>query len=285
MSKPIPHRKSAAALLAALITITNAFPSHGTQERFDCVIDPARVVRVASSARGILAEVIATRGATLKKGDVVARLEATVETRTVELNKVRAADNTSISSAKDRLALAEKDLDRALQLQESNVISQKVLDELSTAARVAANELSQAKLQKSLAKLELARSKAILELRTIRSPISGVVTERNLSAGEFVREDAEILTVVELDPLHVETFVPQRFFGTIAPGQTASVELMVPVGEIHDATVTVIDSVLDPASGTFGIRLELPNPNERLAGGVRCSLTFNEVPAIPPPPN
>ena len=48
----------------------------------------------------------------------------------------------------------------------------------------------------------------------------------------------------------------------------------VPGGGVHEATVAVVDRVVDAASATFGVRLELPNPNYALPGGLRCDIRF-----------
>jgi hypothetical protein len=47
-----------------------------------------------------------------------------------------------------------------------------------------------------------------------------------------------------------------------------------PIANIYNATVSVVDRVFDPASGTFGVRLLLPNPDNLLPGGQRCKVTF-----------
>lgn len=250
-------------------------------EVFDCVVDPARSVKVSSPVRGILSAVRVERGDTVEEGQVLAELEASVEIATVELNRIRAGDSSKIEAASERMLLAQRSLERALQLEEQDVVSQKILDELETTFRVAEKELAQAKIERELAGLELERSKAIRELRTVRSPVEGTVVDRVLSAGEFVSEDVEILTIVALDPLHVETFVPQAWFGRIDRGQRARVELTAPVGEVREALVSVVDPVFDPASGTFGVRLELPNPDEALPGGVRCRVSFPEAAPAP----
>ena len=243
---------------------------------YDCLVDPARSIQLASPVRGILTEVLVRRGDPVTEGQTLARLESSVEQATVALNRERAKDTSQRDAARERLEFAQKRLDRAMQMQESGVMSAEALDEAETAFEVAENEYREAELDRRLARLELARSEAVLALRTVQSPATGVVTDVELVGGEFVREDVEILTIVELDPLHVETFVPQERLGTIAVGDAATVELSAPAGERREAVVTVVDPVIDAASGTLGIRLELPNPDRRLPGGMRCRIGFDE---------
>ncbi len=62
--------------------------------------------------------------------------------------------------------------------------------------------------------------------------------------------------------------------GKVKVGMKAEVRPESPVGGVHLGLVTVVDRVLDAASGTFGVRLELPNPKYRLPAGLRCKVRF-----------
>jgi hypothetical protein len=60
----------------------------------------------------------------------------------------------------------------------------------------------------------------------------------------------------------------------------AEVQPEEPIGGTYPATVTVVDRVLDAASGTFGARLEIYNPNNKLPAGLKCKIRFPIVAAI-----
>ena len=136
-------------------------------------------------------------------------------------------------------------------------------------------ELQAAKEQSRIAQLELQRSQAILEIRTIRSSIDGIVVARSLSPGEFVLNEGQIITLAQIDPLNVEVFAPIRLYPEIKVGMTAKVMPEAPVGGALTATVTIVDSVFDAASGTFGVRLELPNPDLKIPAGLHCLVKFD----------
>jgi len=72
----------------------------------------------------------------------------------------------------------------------------------------------------------------------------------------------------------VEVFAPVSWLGRITVGQRAFVVPEAPVGGGYEAKVTVVDRVVDAASGTFGVRLELPNPSYALAAGLKCRVRF-----------
>jgi multidrug efflux pump subunit AcrA (membrane-fusion protein) len=101
-----------------------------------------------------------------------------------------------------------------------------------------------------------------------------VVTERLLVPGEYRNEQSPILTLAQIDPLRVEVFVPTSQYGRIRIGSNAQIRPQQPISGSYPATVTVVDQVLDAASGTFGVRLALPNPGLRLPAGIRCKVQF-----------
>jgi multidrug efflux pump subunit AcrA (membrane-fusion protein) len=86
-----------------------------------------------------------------------------------------------------------------------------------------------------------------------------------------------ILKLAEISTLHVEVILPTSAYGQIAMGDVATVRPEAPVGGSFPAKVVVVDRVLDSASGTFGVRLELPNENSALPAGARCQVEFPKV--------
>lgn len=126
-----------------------------------------------------------------------------------------------------------------------------------------------------LADLELQRTTAEVALRTIKSPVNGVVVERFMHPGEFPKQE-KILKLAQIDPLRVEVYVPVAMLGKIAVGKTAYVKPESPVTGEYAAKVTVVDRVVDAASGTFGVRLELPNHDLKLPAGLKCTVRFGK---------
>jgi multidrug efflux pump subunit AcrA (membrane-fusion protein) len=68
--------------------------------------------------------------------------------------------------------------------------------------------------------------------------------------------------------------VPSQLYGSIKVGMMGDVSLAAPLRGVHKAKVTVVDPVIDAASGTFGVRLELPNPGGKLPSGIKCRVRF-----------
>jgi multidrug efflux pump subunit AcrA (membrane-fusion protein) len=145
---------------------------------------------------------------------------------------------------------------------------------LETEQRLAELALVEAEERRRIAVLEVDRARARLELRRIASPFDGVVTARHRNPGELVDATTPVLTVARIHPLRVETIVPVEHLGRIAPGSEAVVISAAPGAPSLRAVVERVDPVVDPASHTFGVRLALPNPDGRIAAGVRCHVRF-----------
>ena len=141
--------------------------------------------------------------------------------------------------------------------------------------RIAEKQVAKAKHNHRIAQLEYERSQRLREQRNIKSPIDGVVVERLISPGEFVKDTA-LLRIAKLDPLKVEVILPVEIFGEIAEGDTLTARAH-ETDERHEAIVDVVDRVVDSASGTYRVTLKLPNPNHEIASGLKCDV---EHPAL-----
>jgi RND family efflux transporter MFP subunit len=247
--------------------------SEAASNALDCLIEPHRVVAVGSPVRGVIERLRVDRSDLVVKGQVLAQLESEVERAAMAAASERAQMTGEVASRKAAYRLRARKEKRAEQLFESESLSLDVREEAQTEAEVARHQLRQAREAKSLAALELKQAIEILRRRTIRSPIDGVVLERLMSPGELV-DDEPILRIAQIDPLRVEVILPAARFGTIKPGTRATIIPEFPGEAVHVASVGIVDRVIDAASGTFGVQLELPNPDHQIPGGMRCQVRF-----------
>ena len=73
----------------------------------------------------------------------------------------------------------------------------------------------------------------------------------------------------------MKPFYPQGFFGKVEPGLAATIEPEVGAsGEVLSGVIHSVDRLIDSASGTFSVHLELNNPNNQIPGGQRCTVSF-----------
>lgn len=275
-ASPVSALRPLAFLLPVVLASSVAAAEEASVQgrAFDCLIQPKMVLKLGTTVPGLLSDVLVDRGAIVKKGDIVARLESGVEEAAVALAKARAEDDSAVRSGAAKVEFQRRKADRATELRKNDNIAVSAADEAMTQARVAESELDQAKVNYKMARLELTRADEVLKQRSIRSPIDGVIIERTLGPGEYVFDQAHLLTVAQVDPLNVEVSLPLSEFGKVRPGMRGEVYPEEPVGSRYIATVTVVDRVFDAASGTIGVRLEVPNPDYALPAGLKCQVRF-----------
>lgn len=260
-------------LFIFLFFSTPTLAAKRSTDNLDCVIEPYMTVELSSSVQGVLEEVLVKRGDAVKKGQVVARLKSGVEHAGVNLAKARAKSMTEIEVNREKYELSKRNLKRVKELYQKKLIPPNDYDEAATQVVVGELEVLLAEESHHVAQLELKRAEEILNLRDIVSPIDGVVVERYKSPGEFV-EDQPLLKLAQVNPLYVEVIIPLHWLSTIKNGMVVQVYPEKPVGGSHKAKVVIVDPVVDSSSGTFGVRLELPNDNHKILAGLTCDVKF-----------
>ncbi len=230
-------------------------------------------VEVSSAVDSVVEAVLVEPGSVVSRGQPLVQLEASVEKAKLELARLEAVSDYEIENRKVQLRYAKRYLKRMQDLLAQNSVSQYEKDKAATEVELAQIELARAREKKRVAQLNLELARAQLALKTIRSPIDGVVVDRYAMAGESVY-GRSIMKLAKIDPLTVELIAPTEYFGLIEPGMEAEIYPEQPANEAFAATVTLVDQLIDPASGSFTVRMELPNPDERLVAGVNCIARF-----------
>ena len=257
-----------------LIAVACGFSANAKADALACLIQPYQEADIGSQVVGVIDRVYVERGDFVTKGQPLAQLNADVERAALQAAKLRAEATAELKAAASNHEFAQKKKIRAEDLYRNNFVSLQASDQASTEAQVAEMRLRQAREAQRLAQQALAQAEAQLTQRTIKSPLSGVVVERYLSEGERV-ENKPVLKVATVDPLKVEVIVPATYFSKIKHGMSATVRPDLADVEARTAKVVVVDRVIDPASNSFRVRLELPNPNNSVPPGLRCKVAFD----------
>jgi RND family efflux transporter MFP subunit len=190
------------------------------------------VSQLKAKVPGDLMQLLVREGESVKKGQVVARIDATdYQTRATQARN-------SYLAAKGQIDIAQRSYDNNKALVDQNFISKTALD-------TSLNQLEVAKANAAAAKaaLDLA-DKAIADTAVV-SPISGIVSQRFAQQGEKLGQDAKVVEVVDLSALELEAAVPAQDVTQVRVGQQASV---VPDGMAENVT----GSVARIAPGTQG---------------------------------
>lgn len=260
-----------------LILLPCAFAVANEPVELNCRIEPHVRVDVSSSAEGVVSEILVQKNDSVSKGDILAKLEASLETATVDLRRLQSELGSDVDAQGLAYKFAKRNLARVQDLYNKKAASFAELDKSKTEYELAAQQLQQAKDRQRQADMEYKRALADLSRRTIASPINGVVVERYKEPGEHIYFEP-VLQIAQLDPLKVEVFAPANLYGKIKSGMNAIVTPELIIAKRHyNASVAQVDKVIDAPSNTFGVTLSIPNPNLDLPSGLKCKVVFPDV--------
>lgn len=271
------------ALLGSVGAATHAAPPKPA----GCLIEPDQVADVGSAVTGIIEKLNVALGERVEAGQTVVVLRADVERANANAATLRTQMDAEVKAAAANLELARQKVVRTQQLVAKDFVSQQALDQAQAEQEVAVQKHTLARSQQRIYGQEQAMAQAQLGLRTLRSPINGIVVERYSNLGERV-EDRPVLRVANIDPLRVSLMVPITQYGQVHVGDRLSIHPELPGIGAVSAQVAYVDKVVDAASNTFRVRLSLPNPDHRLPAGLRCKADWpvaasGAVPARPTP--
>ena len=125
------------------------------------------------------------------------------------------------------------------------------------------------------AEVTLRQTELDLERTTVRAPFGGRVADLLVVAGQWVSVGAELLTVVDLDPIKVEVQVLEGEIGLLAEGRKAFVDFAAFPGEIFEGTIETINPKVDPDNRTARVTVLLSNPDGRIKPGMYAQVKID----------
>lgn len=239
----------------------------------DCVINPYKVADLASPVAGVIDDLYVERSQKVMAGQLVAQLDADVERASVKLARYRAEIQSEIKLGEVNMEYDKRRRVRIDSLHEKQVTSIENTEEAEREVGLSKWKLEQARELAGIRKLELQRAEEQLRQKSIRAPFDGYVLDTFKHRGEYVEEQS-ILRLAQLDPLVIEAIVPMENYGSIKVGMTGEILPEFQSTEKLTGTVTIVDRIGDTASNTFGVRLVMPNPENRIPAGLKCVVKF-----------
>ena len=274
MNRPRHRRNAKSAVSTLLAACFCLLGTPAPAAELDCLVKPQMYVDVSSPVVSVLEEILVETGDYVRKGQPLARLEASVEEARVKMAELQLANSSDIENRKVQVQFKKLNHERMQELRRKNSVPQFEADKARTEYELAMLELAKAREIRIMARANLEMERSQLALRTIRSPIDGIVVDRYAMVGESV-EGRSIMKLAQVNPLKVEMIAPTEYFGRIQRGMQAEIYPEQPANKMFRATVSVVDKLIDPASGSFTVRMLLPNPDDRLVGGVNCLARFD----------
>ena len=200
--------------------------------------DEAEVVaKVGGEVRHIFVE----EGDSVREGQVLARLDG---------DRLR----LDVAQTEANLRKLERDYKRQLELADKGLVAKGT-------AENAKYDLDALRAQYDSARLELGYTE-------IRAPIPGVVSARHIKVGNTIKPNDPTFRVTNLDPLLAFVHVPEKEFRKLAPGQPADVVVDALGGEHFTGKISRISPTVDPQTGTFRARVEIPDDTRHLKPGM-----------------
>jgi membrane fusion protein (multidrug efflux system) len=215
---------------------------------------PEDEVTISTEVEGIIKQRFVDEGDQVKRGDLLIKIDD--EKFRLQVEETEA----SLREAEATLKNAKGSLSRMEQLLSEKVVDQQRYDDTFTKFH-----LGKAMVENVRAKLK--RYQRSLNDTEIVAPLDGVVSERMGSEGEYVKVGAELLKVVEINPLKLTFTLPEKFSGQVRMGQTVEVKAKAFPGEVFTGSVYFISPTVNLATRTLEVKAKVENKDYRLKPG------------------
>ena len=204
---------------------------------------PAREIEIKAETDGRVERIAAERGQQLKAGDLIMRLD--LRDRRARLEQARAS-----------LLEHQTRYDAQLKLQTEGYVSETQMAE--TVAKLEA------------ARAEVTRAELDLQYMELRAPFDGVIQEREVEVGDFVRRGDAVASFVDNTALIVTGSIAEQEARFVTPGTTAVAQLV--TGQTVSGVIRYVAPVADQATRTFTVELAVPNADGSLPVGVTAEM-------------
>ncbi len=233
-------------------------------------------VDVTAQREGIVSQILAETGVSVKSAQILANLDN--RQLTADLEAARAKTRSVEFDLKNWEAEAkvlEADYARAQKLWDAQVITKEQLDHAKYKAE--SDQWDVKRVQELLVNAQNTERSLELELEKtqIRAPFDGVIARRYVRAGESVIRDQRLFWITATSPMRVRVTLPARFIGQVKPGSTVSVfsAESTQAGE-YSARVLQVSPVVDPSSDTIEVLAQLSGSASGLRPGMRANVRF-----------
>ena len=266
LNKRVLGAAAAIIVIAAGIIIVRAILAHPHNAIKVSGNIEATEVRLAFRAAGKISELLVDEGVSLKKGDVVARLD------TDELSRVRNEAKAALDSAGYQYKLAADDYGRAEKLYEAGSISTQKKDAAKTAA-----DSAKANVDAAEAAFELAETR--LGFVELTSPLESYVLVKSAEAGEVVQAGSTVFTIADLTDIWLTAYINEKDLGKVKPGQEAVIMTDSFQGKRYKGRISFISQEAEftpkqiqtneeRVKLVYRIKIQVENPNLELKPGM-----------------
>jgi RND family efflux transporter MFP subunit len=235
-------------------------------------------VSVAPRAAGRLEEVSVRLGDRVARGQRIAKIEDFELVQ--QIKQQEAGQEVSQATIRQReadLGLAKTNLDRSKSLFERQLIAKQVLDDTESRYQSAQAQLDLARAQAQQSKSRLDELQINLGNTVITSPVNGFISRRLVDPGASVGQNAPIVEVVDISRVRLIANIVEKDLKQLQGGDTTRVQVDAFPGETFTGRIARVSPVLDQATRTAPIEIEIANPTYRLKPGMyaRVGITLD----------
>ena len=235
----------------------------------------AATVEAVPKTAGRLESVTVRLGDRVTKGQRLAKVES-YELQE-QIKQAEASHNVGAATIRQReadLRLAKTNLERSRNLYERQLIPRQTYDDTEARYEAAVAQLDLAQAQHAQAKARLDELSINLANTIIVAPVSGFVGKRALDAGAWVTTNSSFISVVDITSVRLVANVVEKDLRKLSQGLPTTVEVDAYPGEKFVGKISHVAPVLDPATRTAQIEVEIPNPEFRLKPGMYATVGF-----------
>lgn len=232
-------------------------------------------VEAVPKVGGRLASVSVRLGDRVSRGQTLAKVED--QEILEQVKQAQASFEVSAATIRQReadLKLAQTNLDRSRNLYARQLVPQQTLDDTEARYQAAAAQVDLAKAQYAQSQARLDELKINLANTVITSSVNGFVGKRTLDPGAWVTPNSAFISVVDIGIVRLVANVVEKDLRRITSGAHADVEVDAYPGEKFTGRVAHVAPVLDPATRTAQIEVEIQNSNYRLKPGMYAKVRF-----------
>jgi len=231
---------------------------------------------VLAQREGIVADLHAEVGAHVKSGDLLAQLDDRQLTASLEAARAKTrSTEADLRNWEAEAKVMQSDYDRAQKMFDAHIISTEQLDHAKFKAesetwdvrRVREMLTNDSQSQRAL-ELELDKTQ-------IRAPFAGVVARRYVRQGQQVAKGDRLFWVTAEGPLGMRFTLPEKFIGRIQKGEVLPMTTPDLPGQRYKVRVREVSPVVDPASSTIEVTVELEGKPGPLRPGMDASVSLD----------
>jgi HlyD family secretion protein len=231
-------------------------------------------VSVVPRTAGRLETISVKLGDRVTKGQRIAQIEDyDIQEQVKQAEAAEQVSEATIRQREADLKRADTTLSRSKSLFDRQLLPRQTLDDNESAYQAAVAQLDLARAQNAQSKARLDELKITLGNTIITSPVTGFVSKRAVDPGAFVGQNAPVVEVVDVHTVRLVANVVEKDLRELKVGDSATVVVDAFPGEDFIGRIARISPILDPATRTAPIEIEIPNPTSRLKPGMYARVT------------